>query len=115
MQFQTPYTHQKTPPEVNSGECLVDLAGYIPAQKRIENLIMAGQRLRDYRAQQFDFPDGEIDEDYEDPTRDIRDLAEATQLSFQAEARLKQSKKASQTVPEPPKEDQNVKTDKKID
>lgn len=100
MNFSTPYQEKrfKTPPEVNSGETLVETAGYISAQKRIENMILAGQRLVDYRKGQFDFPDGQIDESFQDPTRSPNfDLADATQLQMQAEASLN----ASQTVQEP--------------
>ena len=44
-------------------------------------MIMAGQRLRSYRAEQFDFPDGEIDESFSDPTRSGNfDLADGTML-----------------------------------
>lgn len=97
--FTTPYQEKrfKTPPEVNSGKTLVETAGYISAQKRIENMILAGQRLVDYRKQQFDFPDGKIDEFYDDPTRVANfDLADATQLQLEADANLK----ASQTAQE---------------
>lgn len=100
MIFTTPYQENrfKTPPEVNSGETLVETVGYMSAQKRIESMILAGQRLVDYRKSQFDFPDGEIDEDFTDPTRIANfDLADATQLQMQTEASLK----ASQTVQEP--------------
>lgn len=47
---------------------VVDPAGYISAQKRIENLINAGQRLVLGRKEQYDF-EGEIPEDHYDPTR----------------------------------------------
>ena len=57
MNFATHYKPNKCTPESNSGEIKVETAGYIPAQKRIENLINAGQRLKEFRESQFDFPD----------------------------------------------------------
>lgn len=70
MQFQTKYTHEKSPGEVNQGSNLVEKAGYIPAQARIENMILAGQRLVEHRKEMYDFNDGnDIDETFSDPTR----------------------------------------------
>lgn len=109
MNFSTPYQDNrfKTPPEVNSGETLVEKAGYEPAKIKIENMILAGQRLSDYRKSQYDF-EGEIDEDFIDPTRSPNfDLADATQLQMQTEANLI----ASQTAPVKPEStitEQNV-------
>lgn len=83
-------------PEINSGETLVETAGYIPAKKKIENMILAGQRLVEYRKSQFDFEDHKsIDEDYYDPTRNKNlDMAEAFQMSDSATRRLKAFQKA---------------------
>lgn len=115
MQFQTQYTHKSSPPENNSGKTLVERAGYISAQKRIENMILAGQRLVDYRKSQFDFEGDKIDFDFDDPTRNPNfDMADASQLKYQAEANLaanriarakkaeldKEALKASQTAQE---------------
>ena len=60
--YKTPLnasTYQKMP-EFNSGKKLVETAGYIPAQKRIENLMLAGQRLVAYRMELYDCPAGEL-------------------------------------------------------
>ena len=55
----------------NSGEKLVETAGYIPAQKRIENLMLAGQRLIMSRQAMYDSNGGEEFDDTIpiDPTR----------------------------------------------
>lgn len=101
LPFTTPYQENrfKTPPEKNCGITKVEKVGYVSSQKRIESMIQAGQRLADYRKQQFDFPDGEIIEDYEDPTRMSNfDLSDASQMQFAVEANLK----ASQAAQEPP-------------
>lgn len=110
MIFQTHYTHKSDPPEKNSGISPVEKVGYIPAQKRIENLILAGQRLIESRKNQFDFIGNEIDEEFYDPTRDPNfDMADASQLAFSVDSRLKVQKasavtevktEASQTAPE---------------
>lgn len=87
----------KSAPERNSGQRLVEKQGYISAQKRIENLMLAGRRLDIARKEQYDFPDGVIDENAYDPTRrPDYDLAEATQDSF----RLERALKARQTAQE---------------
>ena len=53
--FNTPHNYKKvSEPEKNSGISLTEKAGYIPAKKRIEDMIFAGQRLSDYRKSQFD-------------------------------------------------------------
>ena len=79
MNFQTHYSRTPAPPEINSGEKLVETAGYITAQQRIEAILNAGQRLVDFRKEQFDFTGNELDEDFFDPTRAKNfDRADAT-------------------------------------
>lgn len=91
----------KSKPETNNGERLVEKQGYIPAKKRIENLMLAGQRLNMARKEQYDFPDGNIDENVYDPTRrKDYDLADA----FQDSQRLERSLKASQIAQESKKQ-----------
>ena len=83
MLFQTKYTHEKSPGEVNLGKNLVEKAGYIPAQARIENMILAGQRLIEHRKELYDFSDGkDIDENFTDPTRSKNyDMSDAFLMS----------------------------------
>ena len=69
MRFNTQYDRVRQPAETNSGITLVERAGYISAQVRIENLMLAGQRLVQARKEMYDFPDGKIDFDFNDPTR----------------------------------------------
>lgn len=76
--FHTHYERERSKPEVNSREIIVETAGYIPAKQRIESIIRAGERLKVYRKEQFDFNE-KIDEDFSDPTRSKNyDLADAT-------------------------------------
>ena len=104
MRFNTQYDRVKQPPESNSGITLVERAGYISAQVRIENLMLAGQRLVQARKEMYDFPDGKIDLNFTDPTRSKNyDLADGFQDGLKVEARLKAQKEAaeaSQTVQE---------------
>ena len=102
MQFQTKYTHEKSPGEVNLGKNLVEKAGYIPAQARIENMILAGQRLVEHRKEMYDFSDGkDIDENFTDPTRSKNyDMSDAFIMSEVIKNNIKQKEllKASQTA-----------------
>jgi len=92
MKFQTQYTHEKSIPEKNSGERLIEKAGYITAQKRIENLMLAGKRLTEARNEQYDF-NGPIDENFSDPTRyKGLDMGEAFQIKLSIDERLKSQK-----------------------
>ena len=104
MIFQTKYTHEKSPSEVNLGKNLVEKAGYIPAQARIENMILAGQRLVEHRKEMYDFSDGnDIDESFTDPTRSKNyDMSDAFIMSevIKNNARQKELLKASQTAQE---------------
>ena len=90
------YTARKRPAkvlEVNSGELLVETAGYISAEQRITNMMLAGQRLVESRRVHYDLQ-GDYDEsaiqEYSDPTRSPNyDLADATQDTFSTNKRLK--------------------------
>lgn len=105
MLFQTKYTHQKSPGEVNLGKKLVERAGYIPAQARIENMILAGQRLIEHRKEMYDFSDGnDIDETFSDPTRSKNyDMTDAFIMSqvIKNNAKQRELLKASQTAQKP--------------
>lgn len=83
MEFYTQWKRpKKVYVEINSGEIRVEKAGYISAQKRIENLILAGQRLVKSRSESYDF-NGEPDLEYVDISRsknvDIVDIDHATE------------------------------------
>lgn len=68
------YTPDVRPPEdheINSGEILVETAGYVPAEVRIREMIDAGQRLKEAREEAYDFGDGEaVPDDYINPLND---------------------------------------------
>lgn len=114
MKFQTRYNHSKTPPERNLLPSLVERAGYIPAQARIENMILAGQRLIEHRAQMYDFDaNKEVDEDFYDPTRSKNfDMADAFIIAQNVKNNAKQrdALKASQTAQELPNKVSDEKT-----
>lgn len=104
MIFQTRYNRLDRIGESNPGPNLVEKAGYIPAKIQIENLILAGIRLKEHRQDLYDFKSlAEIDMDFYDPTRSKNfDLADAFQYSH--ELKLKARLKASQTSQEAPDE-----------
>ena len=92
------YDYKPSPGEVNDGETIVEPAGYIPANIKIESMIEAGQRLADFR-RGYEFQDGEvIPDDYYDPTRNPGfDLADASRLSVELASRPKTEKSVEKT------------------
>lgn len=67
------------------GDSLLDKSGYYPAKKRIENMILAGQRLtvqRDKEMYDFEKDLTEYELNYEDPTRSSNfDMADASMIA----------------------------------
>ena len=84
------FDKNKAIPEVIDKETIVEQTGYEPADRKIMNMIYAGQRLKEARKEMYDF-DGEND-DYDtpiDPTRKLGlDLAEASQILVETQARI---------------------------
>lgn len=95
------YTQWNRPPvkelEMNDGETITEVQGYIPAKKQIENLLTAGARLSAYRRELYDFgPGDEVPEGFEDPTRSPNfDMADASALGEAVERRLRAQAKAA--------------------
>lgn len=78
MKFNTQRERPKKELEKNSDIRVTETAGYIPASVRINNIMLAGANLKAYRAEQFDFGDGQVDPEFFDPTRRKNfDLADA--------------------------------------
>lgn len=109
----TRYNYKPSPGEPGGGEKLVETSGYIPADVRIQELIMAGERLGDYRRESYDYgPDDEIDDLIEDPTRHPSfgledgsqyDREVAQRLEKQkADAKARKKLEAAPPVPEAP-------------
>nr|QJB20377.1 MAG: hypothetical protein [Microvirus sp.] len=84
MDFYTQYKRPEKSPEVLGGPVLVEQEGYIPAKEQIESMFTAGRRLMAGRGY-FEFgPEGEIPDDYQDPTRDPNfDRADASQIEHE--------------------------------
>jgi len=85
--------------EVNSGEVMVEKAGYIPADEQIRNMIEAGMRLGEYRREEYDYAEEEVSADEPlppvDPTRSQEfDMADASQISLGLRERLKEARDA---------------------
>ena len=97
--FNTHYSRTHSTPEARAGKILVESAGYVSAEKRITNLLLAGQRLDSARKEAYDFPDGQIDEKFVDPTRASNyDIADAYQDSLDVNRRLEEAEKESKKV-----------------
>lgn len=95
MEFNTAFNRVLDPGEVNSGEMITETAGYVPAEKQIMSMIMAGQRLKEARREEFDFAaDEKVPDDFIDPTRSPGfDLADGSRIGPKALDRLAQQKK----------------------
>ena len=110
--FQTQYNRVKHTrlPEINSGEILVETAGYISTEKRINNMMLAGQRLVESRRTQYDLEGDYDNEDIDiDPTRDPGyDLADATQDMLALEQKAESQKAGEKTSPQSDKVEQKA-------
>lgn len=80
MEFYTRYHRPEKVYEKGGGELVTEVAGYIPAEVQITEMINAGIRLGEYRKEKYDFASEEdVDEDFFDVTRSPGfDLAEAS-------------------------------------
>lgn len=92
MDFRTRYTAHPIPgEEPGGGKRVTESAGYIPAEVQIEEMLLAGKRLGEYRKERYDFAeDEEVPEDFIDPTRAPGlDLAEASMMERSMKERFK--------------------------
>jgi hypothetical protein len=93
MKIVKPYEKTDFKGEINNGEVLVETAGYLSVEQQIENLILAGRRLEDWRADHFDYydslPKGFDDTAIRDPTREPNfDMADAHQMACKSMAKV---------------------------
>lgn len=93
------YDQYNRPPEAFekvSDETITETAGYVPSDRQIEDMIIAGRRLNEARAQAFDFAPGEEDDgEFYDPTRSPGfDLADASRLVRNIAQKIKKQAKA---------------------
>nr|QJB19841.1 MAG: hypothetical protein [Microvirus sp.] len=95
--IQNPYNRIRQEDEINSGEILVETAGYINKKARIESMIRAGERLEAIR-KGYDTNDPELDDIAIDPTRsgdfDLSDVGNAFDKADNAIRRVKEASKA---------------------
>lgn len=103
MKFITPYTYKSSPGETNSGEILVEKAGYVSAEQRIIAIMLAGRRLIESRGVQYDYaPDDDLDDDRYDITREPGyDVADATQEVLRIQQRFASKKGESANIESP--------------
>lgn len=91
------FSHSNRPkrkPEKNSGIKMVETSGYIPMNRRIDEMIIAGQRLNLSRADQYDQED-EYGDIPLDPTRKAGlDITDVTRIRDEVKERLRTQLKA---------------------
>lgn len=102
MKIMKKSDYSPDPGEKIAGRRITESAGYVPAKTKIEEMIAAGQRLVDYRAENYDFPpnsevtEKEVDEFF-DPTRspgfDAVDAQNMTQDALNRVKARQESKK----------------------
>lgn len=83
-------------PEKTGGPSHISLSGYEPLEAKINNMILAGERLLADRSKMYNFQEGEpVDWNYDDPTREPGfDMADGFQLKLENNARLRAQKAA---------------------
>lgn len=101
VEIMTNYIRPERRKEVGGGPRIVEASGYIPTKIQVENMLLAGQRLNEYRKEQYDYSDGDSvpDDVVPDPTRSPGfDLADATRLGRDARARLDRAKEEAEAI-----------------
>lgn len=97
------------------GTSKTETSGYVPVDRRIENLMLAGHRLVESRKAEdyYNFhPNDEIDLSYDDPTRQKGyDPADATQDTYIAKARIEAQKRLNAAKVVEPKSNENTTQD----
>lgn len=99
VEIMTNYLRPERRKEAGGGPRIVEASGYIPTKVQVENMMIAGQRLNDYRREQYDYSEGDSvpDDVVPDPTRNPEfDLADATRLGREANARIDKAKKEAE-------------------
>lgn len=117
MDIYGKYDRPKSKDEPGGGKSITETAGYIPVKIQVEQMILAGKRLGDWREENYDFGAGvEVPPNVQpDPTRSPSfDLADGSQGPTVKEAvellnrKFKQQEAAKVTkVTEDPKENDN--------
>jgi len=105
--FVTQYNAEPAKPYQPSGlPGKVEKAGYIPAKKIIEQMVMAGMRLKAFREDNYDLGPEDDDEDLAigDPTRSPGfDMADASQIAMELNRRKKAAKAEGSKALDPDK------------
>ena len=103
VEIMTNYVRPERRKEVGGGPRIVEASGYIPTKIQVENMLLAGQRLNEYRREQYDYSEGDSvpDDVVPDPTRSPEfDLADATRIGRAAKERLEASAKEAKEAKE---------------
>lgn len=97
MKFRKSYESYPQELEKNFGDALVETAGYVDAETKITQMILAGQRLADHRKSLYDYKHGDNTEnELIDPTRSKNlDLVDAQKMMEKASEVVKAASKKS--------------------
>ena len=100
MKYNTARSRFKEAPEEHTQESLTERAGYIPAKEQIENFMLSGRRLAEYRKEQYDYESEDQDDgESMDPTRSPNyDLADASRSLNAINSRQESEKKRKSRV-----------------
>ena len=89
--FQTNYKRMDFMPVIMSSELITEQTGYRSTKEIVEGMVLAGQRLSDYRHGILDNMDEEYDEEqeaaspYENDPVDLQSAVEQSVMRFKAE------------------------------
>lgn len=77
--------------EYNNGTTLTETSGYLSKQKRVESILLAGERLMDYRREMYDYApdDPETNEEIVVVRNPNFDMADASELHNDAVENLR--------------------------
>lgn len=117
IKFQTKYSRLEDPNvEKNSGEILVEVGGFIPTARLVEDMVMAGARLDAFRKGMYDYEHFKDDDGITiDPTR-VRnvDLADITRMGREVSANLEASKKLAKEQEEAKRAEETAKAEAEL-
>lgn len=96
MKFYTQYDVPDKFEEKNSGEIIVESAGYVPSKVMIENMMFAGRALDEARMNSGYDSDEEAIDNYDPTTEPDYDIVDAHQDGLAVDQRLREQKEAAE-------------------
>lgn len=101
--FANPYFPNPLVPESGGGVLITEQAGYVPADVLIKNMILSGQRLKEFRDSEFDVSFDSVHDDESDllfnPSRRLDfDLSDASRIQNELNAKFFESRKEMENL-----------------